>query len=633
MPRKIDYSQFVADRIYHKRGRFRYNKASFDNDKKMAIECLKHGLFYQTCTNHTGRGAGCPQCAGENTGRRCSLSKVEIGRKLIESLSGRDYEIVSIPESMDGDVWLKCLKHNQEYSLPIKSVLHSGCVGCRVCRGEFTDEEVVSDMFLLSKGKFKIRIKGSTVEGWCLKHGKFSAQKSNLLKGGWGCPKCSKEEAGRKHHMNNGITLEQATADLFNNIKGKYRKIKAVKKGFDIVFHLSCPIHGVFELSWLSSIKPNSGGFGCPECSIAFKAVKAARSRVKSSEKSFIARAAERNPQLMVVGEYRGVNELIDVKCGKGHITSIPANRLLEGRSSARCETCYGVTGSSQPEEKISALLHEFRIEFERKNRKLLGGKELDFYLPEHNMAIEYDGAIWHSEKYQTKRTASNDKRIACREKGIRLLTVCSSMPVKAYMGIIASAVGIDEERYQARMCKVVVVDSNDSRLCKLLTDKHFQGRPKGCRWLGLEYRGSLVAVMGFSHINSERGSKRDNSRWELRRYASYGRVVGGASKLLTAFIRSNPECVELISYSDNRLFMGGLYKALGFVLVKESPPDYRYTRNGQHTLHKSLFKRSLLATKPGFDFDPMKSERENCWDNGWYRVWDCGKKKWKLRV
>lgn len=54
--------------------------------------------------------------------------------------------------------------------------------------------------------------------------------------------------------------------------------------------------------------------------------------------------------------------------------------------------------------------------------RKLLGGYELDVYLPELSLAFEYNGEYWHSLPNMPERDAF--KRRECRKRKIALLTV-----------------------------------------------------------------------------------------------------------------------------------------------------------------------------------------------------------------
>ena len=48
--------------------------------------------------------------------------------------------------------------------------------------------------------------------------------------------------------------------------------------------------------------------------------------------------------------------------------------------------------------------------------------------------------------------------------------------------------------------------------------------------------------------------------------------------------------------------------------------------------IHKSKFQRKNLPDMLSV-FDPNLSEAENCRNNGWYQIFDCGKKKWVLQA
>ena len=67
--------------------------------------------------------------------------------------------------------------------------------------------------------------------------------------------------------------------------------------------------------------------------------------------------------------------------------------------------------------------------------------------------------------------------------------------------------------------------------------------------------------------------------------------VIGGASKLLNYFIKTYKP-LRIISYADRIWSEGNLYYQLGFKLVNETKPDYKYIIDGVKK-HKSGFKKS----------------------------------------
>jgi hypothetical protein len=296
------------------------------------------------------------------------------------------------------------------------------------------------------------------------------------------------------------------------------------------------------------------------------------------------------------------------------------------------CPKC-GQALSSKGQNEIAALLKTYVEVVD--NHKLPSGKHIDVFIPSLNIGVEYHGLIWHSEKFQRSHMRDYAKHKEALANGIRLIQVYEdewNFRKHAVTALLLNAVGVPRERIYARACHVSLVDA--SAATTFYEENHIQGSVRSpCTHLGLYHQHRLVAVMSFSRVTSVRGSKADASEVELRRFASAAAVIGGGSKLLSHFLASEPQVSTVISYSDNRLFTGALYSALGFTKDSESEPSYCYVNPSvrwREAKHK--FKRSVLATRAGFAFDPSKSEKENCEANNWFRVYDCGKTKWVLR-
>nr|DAS26110.1 MAG TPA: hypothetical protein [Caudoviricetes sp.] len=43
----------------------------------------------------------------------------------------------------------------------------------------------------------------------------------------------------------------------------------------------------------------------------------------------------------------------------------------------------------------------------------------------------------------------------------------------------------------------------------------------------------------------------------------------------------------------------------------------------------KSGFQRNKLKARFGGNYDPNKTEKENCEVNGFFLIWNCGKTRW----
>jgi len=263
-------------------------------------------------------------------------------------------------------------------------------------------------------------------------------------------------------------------------------------------------------------------------------------------------------------------------------------------------------------------------------NYKLTNKLELDIFVPELNLAIEYNGIYWHSELAGRNKKYHLYKQTLCEEKGIRLIQILE--PEWFYKRDIVESRLLSlfnqNEKIYARKC---IIKTVDKKIAKHFINKtHIQGSVNSSIYLGLYYNQELVSVMSFgkSRFNKE-------YEYELLRYSSKlnTNIIGGASRLFTYFIRNySPNSV--ITYSDNRWNTGRMYEKLGFKFVENTNPNYKYflSRN-TNTLHsRNKFQKHKLE-KILDQFNPKLTEWENMQNNGYNRIWDCGNKKWTWKI
>lgn len=257
-------------------------------------------------------------------------------------------------------------------------------------------------------------------------------------------------------------------------------------------------------------------------------------------------------------------------------------------------------------------------------DRTLIYPYELDILIPEHSIAIEYCGLYWHSEQAGKDKHYHQRKYQMCKERGVQLITLYEDEwkkrqnQVERKLEVLISKRS-DNRVYARKTTLVFDIDNKTKR--SFLEKHHIQGVGAGSITLGLECEGELVAMLTIS--------KQTNCHY-LNRYATSCNVVGGLSKLVSAFER-NYEWDELITFADLRWSCGGVYKHTGWVYDKTLSPDYYYSPNGVDRYHKSNYRLQQLPRKLD-TFDPGVSERENCDNNGILRIWDCGKERYTKR-
>lgn len=271
----------------------------------------------------------------------------------------------------------------------------------------------------------------------------------------------------------------------------------------------------------------------------------------------------------------------------------------------------------SNQESKIRNLLEKHQIEYQTNTRSVISPKELDIFIPSHNLAIEVNGIYWHSELNGKDKNYHLSKTEDCEKQNIQLLQFWD-IEVDQKWEIIASMIlnrlNHSSIKIGARQCKIVQVSKTYEK--DFLNKNHLQGYISSTVCLGLEHKNELVSIMSF-------GKPRFNKKvdWELLRFCNNlnTQVIGGASKLFSK--RPNG---TIVSYADRRYSCGNVYDSLGFQKVKIANPSYWYTNDCQHLQNRMKYQKHKLP-KLLETFNSELTEWENMQLNGYDRVWDCG--------
>jgi DNA-directed RNA polymerase subunit RPC12/RpoP len=116
----------------------------------------------------------------------------------------------------------------------------------------------------------------------------------------------------------------------------------------------------------------------------------------------------------------------VNLICPNGHECAINRSNFHRKAEPRRCPHC-NEAGKSRPEKEIAKTIEETlpNIKIYLNIRDKIKPKELDLYLPEYNLALEYCGIYWHSDKVSERsKKAHVVKAAVCREKGINLITI-----------------------------------------------------------------------------------------------------------------------------------------------------------------------------------------------------------------
>jgi hypothetical protein len=192
---------------------------------------------------------------------------------------------------------------------------------------------------------------------------------------------------------------------------------------------------------------------------------------------------------------------------------------------------------------------------------------------------------------------------------------------------MLCNAVGESQERIYARKCIVAEVDSKTAKI--FLNENHIQGYfPSKFRY-GLFHKDKLVSIMTFGPNRICLGSKNKKGEFELLRLCSLKgvNVIGAASKLFKHFV-SAQKPLKIVSYCDMRWGTGKVYEILGFKKIKETAPNYFYTR-GMARYNRFLFRKNKLVSE---GHDKKKTEKQIMLELGYLRIYDCGSYKFEWK-
>lgn len=259
-------------------------------------------------------------------------------------------------------------------------------------------------------------------------------------------------------------------------------------------------------------------------------------------------------------------------------------------------------------------------------SKKIISPFELDIFIPEKNIAIEYNGLYWHSEEKKEKNYHLK-KTLLCEEKGIFLIHIFEDewlFKREIVESRIKQILGLNNGiKINARDCEIKEIDNHTKNI--FLEKFHILGKDKSTVInLGAFYKNNLISVMTFSHGNIAKGSKRKEEIFELNRFCSdYNYLVRGIAGKLLSHFKNNYIWKEIFSYCDRRWSSGDLYKKLGFETDGKIRLNYWYSE-GVNRIHRFSMRKKKDEPKDIPEYILRLSE-------GYIRIWDCGNLKFNI--
>lgn len=233
----------------------------------------------------------------------------------------------------------------------------------------------------------------------CKIHGDFLVTPNNHLYGN-GCPKC----AGRGFTLTEKLENFVKDGHRIHNNKYDYSLVNITDKKLTII----CPIHGEFQQLRRAHI---INGSGCPKCGKMSAAAK-----TKLTKEEFIKKSNETHGSRYTYDNvvYNGAHRKVNVTCpDHGDFSITPANHWSNG---VGCPSCFN-SNPSKGEVKIYNWLTEHNVLFEFQKsfpdlyyKSKNGRLKYDFYIPDQNLLIEFDGEYHYSPISFSKSISGADQ-------------------------------------------------------------------------------------------------------------------------------------------------------------------------------------------------------------------------------
>lgn len=370
---------------------------------KIDVICPEHEMFSINPQNHIN-GQGCKKCADKNK----FYTEEEFIKKANKKHNNfYDYSKCEY-NGFDKNILIICPNHGKFTQKASNHLRY----GCKICGGKDNKETYIKKCNQRWNNKYdysKTNYLGSHnhIEYICPEHGLVNQKSCGHLRSG--CPKCSRIKINKTEFLRR--------CEILHSGKYDYSNIKSIN-GINDVVEILCKNHGILK----QKVSKHLNGYGCVKCYHDSMKLNIDEFRLRANSIHNF-KYDYSNSNLITY------NDKIEILCkNHGIFTQLP-NHHLRGNG---CPIC----SSSKGEIKIINFLEKNNIEFIKNKRfkdcKFKNELPFDFYLPKHNICIEYDGEMHFKEiqkfggidKLKYYQNNDNIKSKYCFDKKINLIRI-----------------------------------------------------------------------------------------------------------------------------------------------------------------------------------------------------------------
>lgn len=284
--------------------------------------------------------------------------------------------------------------------------------------------------------------------------------------------------------------------------------------------------------------------------------------------------------------------------CTKGH----EWEAFIYSRRNSGCPKCSSAKFISKPEQELADFLASRGLTIIQSDRKILKGSEIDIYILENNLGIEFNGLFWHTDTNGKDENYHYRKWKDALNANIRLIQIWEDEwrdNKELVMSMLLQKLNIMEGVLpDCSDLEVEIISEEEAR--KFSFENHLQEFVQASYYFALV--DSKKGIKAFLAMDSE-----VKGNFTLRRYVTHRNFTEGFTRILKQFeITFEPTII--IAFSDNCTLDSDYYSQNGFTFDSELPPDYRY------------LVRGARVDKTNYDLGTQDSAP---------KIWDAGKIRW----
>ena len=517
---------------------------NYEGNKKWRCKCLECNNIYSVSTNNlrSGKSNKCENCAN---------------RDKVKDLTGKQFDYWKVKKYIGNQTYkCECLKCGNTYEVKSSNLTSHDSTQCRGC-ARLED------------------LKGQTFGEW-----KVIEYAGDLR---WKCRcSCGKEFNVLGYNLRYGYT-KSCGHDLKIDLKGMhFGEWTVIEYAGNSFWKCKCSCGTVKNIHSFSLRNGESESCGCNKWNRARKTLLERYNEIgwmkfnnKRSEKELDAIASKENLKNFIENEFDSKPTTYQLM----RKLNLGVSRTLKIVHKYELEDVIQMRTFSHYEDEIVSWLKTITdSEIIASDRQVLNGKELDIYIPEKHLAIEFNGTYWHSDIYKDKYY-HQQKTFECAKQGIRLIHIfeyewLDDNKKEKIKNIIANKISDSTVKIDANNTVIKVVTNEDTE--DFLNKYHLDGYCNFDISLGLYYKDILVMIIALGL---------DDDKYEILRECTKEniRIIGGTQKLVSYFIETYKP-TYITKYINIDKFTGNSYSKIGFKNNKIIEPEDMWVNISNNT-------------------------------------------------